>query len=221
MSARALLDRAVTAKGGADVLRRIRTLRATSRSMYPADIGGGETAVTTFLAYPDRMRVETRAGGSVMIQGFDGAHAWIGDARETLDVPAEAARGIEASLRRDTVALLLAALDGRLRTRLLPDIRDEDGTVYHALEVSDLRLDPIVLHIDPVSGLVMRQTYVGRGPGAPLVEERFEDYRVVHGVAMAFAASVRSGGRTIVERRVTDIQVNPPLDPRLFSRPVS
>ena len=55
--------------------------------------------------------------------------------------------------------------------------------------------------------------------GSPLVEEEFEDYRTVDGVSIAFKATVRVGGRPVVERRVLDVVVDRPLSPQLFKRP--
>ena len=108
-----------------------------------------------------------------------------------------------------------------MRPRLLPDVKAEAGTVHHALELSAVDLDPIVLHIDPQTSLIVKQTYVAGGPGQPLVEELFSDYRQVDGVQIAFLARVRRGGQLILERRITGIKINAPLDSRLFKRPAS
>ena len=83
-----------------------------------------------------------------------------------------------------------------VRSRLLPDVKDETGTLHRALELSALDLDPIVLHIDPATHLIAKQIYVAGGPGQPLVEELFSDYRPVDGVQIAFLAKVRRGGRS-------------------------
>ena len=74
---------------------------------------------------------------------------------------------------------------------------------------------------DPETNLVDRETYVAGGPGQPLIEELFTDYRTVNGVKIAFTANVRQGGRSVLERRVTGIRINVPLDPALFQRPAS
>ena len=57
--------------------------------------------------------------------------------------------------------------------------------------------------------------------GGHLIEELFTDYRTVNGVKIAFTANVRQGGRSVLERRVTGIRINVPLDPALFQRPAS
>ena len=46
------------------------------------------------------------------------------------------------------------------------------------------------------------------------------DYRAVDGVQIAFQATRQVGGRS-VERRVTDVKINAPVDPTLFKRPAS
>jgi len=61
---------------------------------------------------------------------------------------------------------------------------------------------------------------MARTPGRPLVEERFSDYRLVDGIQIAFQA-VRKVGSLSVERRVTDLKVNAPIDAALFKRPAS
>ena len=78
-----------------------------------------------------------------------------------------------------------------------------------------------MLYVDPETSLIAKQTYVAGGPGQPLVEELFSDYRPIDGVQIAFTASVRRGGQPMLERRVTDITINAPLDPALFKRPAS
>ncbi len=89
----------------------------------------------------------------------------------------------------------------------------------HALELSARDLNPVVLYVDPATSLVTKQAFVG-GPGGTVVEEEFFDYRAVDGIQFAFRA-VRTAGDLKVERRVSDIKVNPTIDASLFKRPAS
>ena len=73
----------------------------------PAAMPRGET--TTYLEYPNHVRVETKAPQGVQIQVYDGEHAWVRDPGGVHDVPDEALQDMAASLKRDTVAALLAA----------------------------------------------------------------------------------------------------------------
>jgi outer membrane lipoprotein-sorting protein len=217
--ARDLIDRAIAAKGGLERLRAIKSITAVTQARMTSPEGQIQAESTTYLQYPNRMRVETKMAEAVIVQTFDGSRAWVKDRMGTHEVPERMIRDLDATFKRDTVAALLAAHDGTLRARLLPDTKDGAGKVRRALELTALDVEPFVLNIDPDTGLVVRQTYVAGGPGSPLVEEVFGDYREVEGVQIAFTAVVSQGGQQVLERRVTSIRINAPLDPTLFQRP--
>lgn len=219
--AKRLLDRVIAAKGGVETLRRIKTITAVTDAELPSRSGPARAKTTTYLAYPDRVRVETELPEGSVVQVFDGQHAWIKDPTGVHEVPDRAIQDLVGGLKRDTVAALLAALDGKVRARLLPDTKDDSGRRYRALELSGNGLDPMMLYVDPNTGLVAKQTYVAGGLGGALIEESFGDYKPVDGVHVAFSASVRRGGVTLIERKVRELRINSPLDASLFARPSS
>jgi zinc protease len=219
--ARALLDQVIAAKGGLETLRASKTITAVTTAELTTPEGPVRAETTTYLAYPNRVRVETKLPNATIVQGFDGARAWVQDARGTHDVPDQGLRELQSGFRRDMIAMLLAARDGTVRARRLPDVKDETGKLFHALEFSAVDLEPLVLQIDPATSLITKQTYVAGGPGQPLVEELFSDYRPVDALQVAFTARVRRGGQPVLERRILDIKINTPLDPALFRRPSS
>jgi len=222
--AKALLDRVIAAKGGVETLRGIRSMVARQIMTNPAPSGSVETSAISYIEYPNRFRVEmTAQGRTELTQGFDGARAWMKDAQGVHEPSGAALVEARNSLRRDVVSLLLAAVDGSVRPRLLPDVKTDDGHVQHALELSGGDLNPVVLYIDPASSLVTQETYIA-GPsgqaGQGVVQERYWDYRAIDGVQIAFAAERRMGS-LVVKRRVTDIRINVPVDPSLFKPPGS
>ena len=101
------------------------------------------------LEYPNHVRVETKLQDVASVQVFDGEHAWVRDQSGVHDVPERFTRDLQMSLKRDTITLLLAAERGAIRTRILPDVQDEAGKRYHALELSGTDLEPVVLYLDP------------------------------------------------------------------------
>ncbi len=220
----ALLDRVIAAKGGLAALEAVRGLRAVARA--PVTGPRGETAQvesTTDIRYPNQVRIESRLPSATIIQVSDGRHAWVKDPGGVHDVPDEALAGIEAGIARDAIPLLLAARGGALRVRQLSDARDEAGHPQHVLEFTGERLgeqQPLILYIDAGTDLVDRQTYPG-GPGEPLIQEAFSDYRAVGGVQIPFATRVTRDGELLAERTITDVTINPPADPARFSRPES
>jgi zinc protease len=221
-SAHALVTKVITAKGGLETLRSIKTITVATRARgLGVNSRQGTLESTTYLEYPNRVRVESREGGGDMTQAYDGTKAWVKTPDGTHDVPDERVRELQANLRRDMVAALLAAHDMQVRARLLPDSRDESGKLRHAIELSSQTLDPMVLYIDPETHLVVKQTYVTGGVGRPLVEELFGDYRPVDGVQVAFMTTVRVRGEPVLERRITKFVINTPFSATFFSRPAS
>jgi zinc protease len=216
---RALLEKAIAAKGGFDTLHAVKSITAITRADADTPSGRVTAQTTTYLQYPNRVRVETKLPGETVIQVYDGSRAWVRDSRGTHDVPDRMTRELDAGFERDIISLLVGAREGRVHPRLLPDARDADGKVRHALEFSTPSLEPTVLYIDPDTNLITSQTYVAGGPGQPLVEELFSDYKAVSGVQVAFTATVRQAGRAVAERHVDSIKFNAPLDSALFKRP--
>src|SRR5262245_28209829 len=217
--AKALLDQVITAKGGLDKLRGIKTIVARQTLTNP-DAPGRETTTVNYLQYPDRFRIETSTGENAVIMGYDGTEAWMKDQREVRTGPEQVAREARATLRLDAIALLLAAKDGKLTPRILPDVKDASGHIDHALEISATDLNPVILYVDPATGLIRKQVFTSDSPGRPIVEEQFSDYRAVDGVQIPFTASRKAGSMTL-ERKVTDVKFNTPIDPALFKRPAS
>jgi zinc protease len=220
-AALALVDKAIEAKGGLDKLRAIKAVKAVTEATVETPEGPVKARTTTYLQYPNRMRVETTLPTGTVVQTFDGSRAWVKDPRGTHEAPAPMVRDLEATFKRDTVAALLAAHDKVLRARLLPNVKDESGKVHRAIELTGPGLEPVVMYLDPETGQVAKLTYIFNGPGKPLIEEIFSDHRPIDGVQIAFTANVRQGGRPVVERRIIEIAINPPLTPALFQRPAS
>ena len=219
-AAAALVDRVIEAKGGLERLRGVKTIRVRQTLTTESGDRPLQLETTSYIQYPDRFRTETVVPDGVNVQVFDGKHVWAKDQRGVRETSDAVVRDASLTLRRDPIALLVAVKSGALAARVLPDVKDAQGQMRHALEVSAPDLNPIVLFIDPASGQIARETFVSDTPGRPIVEEDLSDYRAVDGVQIAFHALRRSGVQAI-ERHVTEIKINPPLDPALFARPAS
>jgi hypothetical protein len=156
----------------------------------------------------------------MLVSGFDGNAAWARDPQGVHDAPPEMTVEARNNLKRDVIRLLLDAQANQLMIRLLQDVRSADGRPQRVLELTGTDQNPIVLDIDAETFRVTKESYAAGAGGQALVDEAFSDYRVVDGVQMPFAAE-RRAGPLVIRRRVTDIQINRPVDPQLFARPAS
>ncbi|HET9832001.1 MAG TPA: pitrilysin family protein [Vicinamibacterales bacterium] len=218
--ARALLDRVINAMGGIAALRAVKTIVAIQTVTTPTPQGPRDTETTSYIAYPDKFRVEATTPVGALSSGFDGQVAWARDPSGVHEVPAEGIAEARNNLKRDVIRMLLEAADNQLGIRLLQDVRGADGRSQRVLEFTGPDQNPIVLNVDGETFRVLSESYAAGTGGQALVSETFSDYRTVSGVQMPFSAERRAGPLT-VRRRVTNLQINSPIDPSQFARPRS
>ena len=107
---REIVTRAVKAKGGLALLRSIKTVRAVS--VMTVDIEGQrlEIPTETVIQYPGSYRLDARTPDGPLVQVFDRGEFWVKDASGVEQASAEVADELRASIQRDIIPLLLAAL---------------------------------------------------------------------------------------------------------------
>jgi predicted Zn-dependent peptidase len=216
-----LIEQAIAAKGGLEKLKAVKTLRAVAKSTFSSPQGPITTETVTFIAYPDRFRVEARLPIGEVVQVFAGGDdAWVKDPNKGVVVPpAQARKDFRDSVQRDVLSLLLRAQAGQLTLRLRePDKGPDAVKTIRGVDLSAPDLERVTLYIDTTNGMVVRESYLLPG-GADGAEESFTDYRDVDGVKIAFRASLRRGGLQVLTRTVTDVKVNVPIEPSMFTKP--
>ena len=216
----ALVSKVIAAKGGLDKLRGLKTIVVKQTLTTQSPQGSATAETSNYIQYPDRFRIVTDTPNGTMVQASDGTQVWMTDPRGLHDAPEPLVREFRAALRRDPIALLLAAKDGKVTARLLPEVKESEGKTRLPIELSAPDLNPIVLDVDRDTFLILKQSYQADAPGRPLVEESFSDYRPIDGIQIAFRAS-RKSGPLVVERRVTEVKINSAIEPTMFTRPAS
>lgn len=216
--ARELINRVIRVKGGLGPLKNVRSVVADAQTTLRLEQPLVSTT-RTYVVYPGKFRVDATVNGADVVQVFNAGAAWVRDPGGVHDAPTAMRDDFAAAVERDIIPLLIAAAEGRVTARLLPD----EGRGDDALKVLELRgpqLPPTRLYINQQM-LVARQTYSTAGPdGTPVqVEELFSDYRPVEGIRVPFEASVRRDGRPLLDRTLTRVVINGPVDEQLFARP--
>lgn len=218
--ARTVLSRVITAMGGLATLRGVKTVIARQTVTAPTPQGPRDTQTISYIEYPDKFRVEATTPARTLASGFDGKVAWARDPGGVHDVPPEGTTEARNNLKRDVIRLLLDAQDSQLGVRLLQDVRSPEGRPQRVLELTGSDQNPIILNVDAETFRVTKESFAAGTGGQALVDETYSDYRAVNGVQMPFVAERRVGQLTIT-RKVSDIQINAPIDPSLFARPRS
>ena len=216
--ASALIARAVRGKGGLARLKSIRTIHAEGDTIIAAQ-GKKLTIPTTIrVRYPGGFRIDSQMPAGPVSQVFDSGTFWIQDARGPNVAPASAAGLMRGNVQRDAIGLLLALADGRVKARRASDLA-VDGRMLPVLDVDLKPGGPLMLVLDPESGLIVQERYPAPD-AAGQIEERFADYRDVDGVKVAFSVTVAHPQLGEVVRIMRKVAFNVPLDPAIFAKPI-
>lgn len=215
-----LLRRVVEAKGGLPALKAVRTVIADARTELQMQQGTLVSTTKTYVQYPDKFRVDADVNGAVTTQVYNSGTAWVKNPAGLQDVPPGMIADMAANVRRDTIPLLIAASEGRLSVRALPEQKGRDGRMMRVLEISGAGVAPVRFYIDDEM-LIAGQAFSVQGPaGRPiLTEEVFSDYRTVEGVRVPFETQLLQNGQPILKRTLTDVTINGPVPDTLFARP--
>ena len=214
--ARALVRKAVEAKGNVDKLRGVRTVRAVATTtIMDTPSGRVEVPTTTAIRYPGAFRIDARFPSGTLVQAFNAGSYWVQDARGVREAPPQVAMEIRSIIQRDIVPLLLGLVDGRVGATRAPDEVDGERKLP-VLFVQGSGMRPVSLIFDPDTLLVLMQRY---DLETATMEERYSDYRVVDGIQVPFKAEVRRNGVPLIERILRSIEFNVPLESSLFSKP--
>jgi zinc protease len=211
--AKALLNKAIAAKGGLAKLQGIKTVRSEG-TMIVTDINGPVPfKVVANIEYPERFRIDADMPAGRVTQVYAAGRYWVIDPDgKANELPEEGRPEIKASVQRDLIAVLVKAGTGKLVVREV----DSDEPVLAGLEISGPDMRPLTLFISRDTGLVDRSRY---DAAEGRVEERYSDYRSVDGIQIPFHTVVRRKGMTSIERDIRTIKFNVPLAPGIFEMP--
>jgi len=175
------------------------------------------TAQFTMYRDGERSRVELTLAGLRILQGFDGADAWMRFGGVTNPLP-DAARKTLAE-ERDTGLNALLYLD-EPGTQVKP-LAGHDGIGFTIVTPEG---HETALVIDPDTKLVQaaygRTTHPQSGREVDSVSE-YSDYRAVRGAQFPFSATTDLDGHRTTEMHYETNEAFTPTDPAMFARPVA
>ncbi|HLU67223.1 MAG TPA: pitrilysin family protein [Kofleriaceae bacterium] len=222
-AARAILDAALAAKGGAGKLQAIKRLSWKGDAVLNLPNGKVPAKVQKRFVQPDKLRLdmEISMGGAKMsiTTALVGDKGWAQERRpdgaRTIDFPQSEVEAGQAQIWRDQDFVLLRHREKGAQVAPQPDVTI-DGAAHHAIRVtSPDGKRSVVLLIDKKSRQLRGLNYVEQGVTA---EERFGDYRAVGGVQFAHKRVTKSA-QVDLTTTVTEVKVNPSIDSSAFARP--
>jgi len=186
-----LVAKNVAAKGGADALRALQSVRFTGKMLV--NEGQIQFAYVETKKRPGEVRSEATLQGMTAIEAYDGEQGW-------RISPFQGRKDPEKMSADDTKALIEEAeIDGPLvdwkakgGTVEYLGTEDVDGTLAHKLKVVRKNGDVTFVYLDPDAFLEIRKTTQRVEQGAQVeVETDVSDYAKIAGVFLPF--SIESG----------------------------
>ena len=216
--ARALLERAVKALGGAPALEQVKSieLRGQGTRSMPS---GGDVAVRsiTRILLPDRYRQDNALPFGAMGMVLNGEMGFLLLDRTVMPLPDDQRPALRAALDRNLVVLLGSHHRQALDAVFVGPAPEAPG--LDLVRVGEGR-SATLLGIERASGLVRRMSYQSEASGlAGAMTLEFGDYRPVDRIKYPFSTAATLDGKPAFTFKVDTVVVNGAMDTFLFANP--
>jgi predicted Zn-dependent peptidase len=215
---RVALETAAQAAGG-PALAAVRTIQVTETGHVNGPQGQIAIDETALLAYPGRIHSDISILGQKLVQVLDGEQGWMAAGPQSASLPLNQIENLRRRvLLTEGIGIYQAALAGKAKVQWL-DEEQVQGRKLIALEWNT-DAGPIKLYVDPVTHLVTGASYNNSISGGNVETlELWSDFRKVDGLRLPFKMVGYQGGAKFMDATVSQIQVNVPVDPKIFIRP--
>jgi len=220
-SAEELVARNLMARGGADRLRAVQSLRIMARVLLPT-AGLEFPAVITTTKRPTRFYQESTIRGQKVIAGFDGEKGWIVNPLMGGLAPQEIAGSRLEMLKRQldiegplvdykakgTVVEVAGhdTIEGKAVTKL--KVVPKDGLVEY-------------FYVDDDTGLETKTVkQIKDGDAITTLETRYSNYQPVNGVMLPYTVEQKAAGQ-VLQFTIERVELSPPVDDTLFKMPAA
>lgn len=222
-SADELVAKNLAARGGAEALAALKSVKFTGKLIFPGDFELTYDETRAHEAKGDATRIDAALQGLTLVQAYDGASGWrinpFQGRRDAEKMTEDEARSMADSALIDGV-LLSAKKQGAKVAYLGRE--DFDGTLGYKLKVSQPDGDEFVYLLDPDTFLEIKMTETRRLRGAQQVTEyELGDYEKVGGVYFPMSIDSWQQGQQNQRQRViiASAQANVDAPPSLFAQP--
>ena len=223
LTADELAAKNVAAKGGAEKLAALQSLRLTGKLLVNGDTL--QLGYVATVARPDSLRQEATLQGLTLIQAYDGTQGWKVNPFQGRKDPEKMSADDAKDLSEDAADFTGALVDWKAKGYKLDYLgtEDVDGTEAHKLRVTRPNGDITYVFLDPDYVLEIRTITRRIQHGVPReTVTDYGDYEQVNGVYFAFAqASGPNGSSDRNKLQFDKAEANTPLDGALFRFPAT
>lgn len=216
-----LLDKAISAHGGAERLKSLKTLRRDTTLTY----GSGATATTgkqtTTMRYPNAIRLDDDWGTSKYGDATDG-RTGVRYGRETHAMEDIERDCLQQRIAHDPMMLLKAAAEDDANLRTFARGSEGEGDVKRSLIEFWWQGAATLLVIDDATGRVVESRVVDHKIGRDIeTRSRFSDFKAVDGLLLPFAVESVVNGIVVSDpmTSIKDYAVDFDVRDEMFTKP--
>jgi zinc protease len=213
---KALAAKVATAMGGLPKLQSIKTMHV---NIAESDSGGPPSPVDVYLAFPDSMHVEMQIPqGRLTIVASPNAAFMAIPGMGSRTMPAAQKMEMLSQLHHDLVYVAQHVDDPAFTFTAAGT--EKIGQVDAAILDIGGAVPWVRWYIDPQSGYILREQYKGMGQAGQFEGETdLSDWRADDGLTMPRLHQNKQNGQQISMAEFKKIEINPPIDPKLFEKP--
>jgi len=216
--ARAIVDKAIAAKGGAELLAKYKAQTIREKGTYYGMGAGLPYTGTTYADANNRSKTVIEGVFSLCV---DGEKGWMEAMGNTMDLPPEQHAAMVRDMQAGWIIGLAGLNDEDITLATLPG-DDVDGKPTDAVLVTSKDKREHKLYFDRETHLLSKAVYQSWSQeknGEVEQELLFSAYKPIEGIQSAFKVVIMQDGKKFVESDVQEVKFSESLDEKIFKRP--
>ncbi|MBI1925000.1 insulinase family protein [Candidatus Poribacteria bacterium] len=217
--AKQILAGVVTAYGGVEKLKAVKTVSAKGRISVETPMGRMDMTLKQSSLLPNKWRqdINIPQAGMDMSYVFNGQSAWVVTPQGTQPFPESLVEELKKGTARETTQLLVNLSDNPIPVQYL-GTEDVNGKLADVIGVN-LFEDALKLFIDPETRYIVKKAYRTLADAGPVDEEEFtDDYREVGGVKVGYHVVTHRNGKPYADITFSEVMVNAAVDASVFEK---
>ncbi|MBV9087386.1 MAG: insulinase family protein, partial [Acidobacteriaceae bacterium] len=215
---KALAAKVVQALGGEAKLQPIKAVRQRVTANRKGPQGEIPLQIDELTVYPDQqwMKMETPMGEMSMVVSPKASFMSMGG--QVRDMPSSQRQESLQDEKRDLIYVAQHVNDPKFQFAVSG--KEKIGSVEAAILNVNADGSPVKWYVDPQSGRILRVVAERSGEQGPMAQSiDLSDWRDVDGIKLPFKRTININGEPSGSAEVKQVQLNPPVDPKLFEKP--